>query len=235
LFWKKPSKKEYIAIGVIAIVACALVVLFLTQAAHNRATLGPTRIAAAAGNGWWAVSHQHLHRFDAAGKRIAKVPLDRFGIDEAGTGLAVLGDGRVLLYQPGDPGLILCNDRAERCSPMLLRRGDQTVAPVHVGLLQGVDEDRFVMSDRDGRRLLLVNDIGRILAERILSETAADAYQVPYQPRMSADGELLIPDRKDRRILRLDRRTLEPARRARNASCPSTSRARRMVAGGCST
>jgi hypothetical protein len=218
LFWKKPSRKEWIAIGVIAIVACALVALFLTQAAHNRATLGPTRIAAAGGDGWWAVSHHHLHRFDSAGKRIVKVSLDRFGFDEAGTGLAVLGGGRVLLYHPGDPGLILCNDRAEQCSPMLLRRGDQTVAPVRVGLLQGVDEDRFVMSDRDGRRLLLVSDIGRILAERTLSETAADAYQVPYQPRMSADGELLIPDRKDRRILRLDRATLEPAAEAFAAS-----------------
>jgi len=210
VFWKKPTAKEWVALGVVVIVAGAVALLFRTNAAHLRDTLGPTRIAAVGDGGWWAISHHHLHRFDAAGRRIAKVSLERFGIDNPVTGLAVLGDGRVLLAEPNSSSFSLCNSSATECSPLSLRRDGKSVKPVQVALLQGVDANRFVVSDRDGRRLLLVSDRGEILTERALSEAAADAYHVPYQPRMSFDGELLIPNRKDRKILRLNGATLEP-------------------------
>jgi hypothetical protein len=153
----------------------------------------------------------------------------------------VLGDGRVLLAEPNSSSFVLCNSSAAECSPLALRRGGKAVRPVEVTLLQGVGVDRFVASDSDGRRLLLVNDRGEILAERELGETAADAYHVPYQPRLSADGELLVSNRKDRKILRLNSTTLEPMADAfgvRGASCRWMLPARQMGqmdGGGCST
>jgi hypothetical protein len=209
-------------------VAGALAFLVRSNWAHHKAILGPTRIAATNDGGWWVASHHHLHRFDNAGQRVLKVSLDDLGINDPTAGLGVLADGRVLLSQPKTPRLLICDSRAANCSRLQLRRDQTEVEPEHVSLLQGIDTERFALSDRDGGRLMLAHSSGRILAERAMG-APADGYRVPYQPRLSTDGELLIPNRADRKIARLHTESLAEASAAFSASGAPGARGERLL------
>jgi hypothetical protein len=206
----KSIARYVVAAVVVVTVVTSLVLMFRTSAQHDRDTLGPTRIAAAGDGGWWAISHHHLHRFDRTGQRTWKISLSNFGIDNPAAGLGVLSDGRVLLSEPGDTHLRLCDFPARTCVPLPLERGGHEVALRRVALLQGVSDNRFVISDDFGRRLMLADANGEVLAMRTLHVKPADHYQIPFQPRLSADGELLLPNRKTQQIERLNVDTLEP-------------------------
>jgi hypothetical protein len=209
--FNKVIARYVVAAVVIVTVITSLALMFRTSAQHGRDTLGPTRIAAAGNGGWWAISHHHLHRFDRAGERTAKISLGDFGISNPATGLGVLSDGRVLLSEPGEPDVRLCDSNAVRCAPLSLKSRGQTIALRRVALLQGVSDRRFVISDDLGRRLMLADENGEVLKMRTLHAKAADHYEIPYQPRLSADGELLLPVRKTQLVERLNVDTLEAA------------------------
>jgi hypothetical protein len=208
--FNKLIARYVVAAVVIVTVVTSLVAMFRTSAQHDRDTLGPTRIAAAGDGGWWAISHHHLHRFDPAGQRTWKTSLGNFGITNPAAGLGVLSDGRVLLSEPREPHVLVCDLPARTCTRLSLERQGREVALRRVALLQGVGDNRFVISDDFGRRLMLADARGEVLAMRTLHVKAADHYEIPFQPRLSADGELLLPNRKTQQIERLNVDTLKP-------------------------
>jgi hypothetical protein len=208
--FNKVIARYVVAAVVIVTVVTSLVLMFRTSAQHDRDTLGPTRIAAAGDGGWWAISHHHLHRFDRAGQRTWKTSLGNLGITNPATGLGVLSDGRVLLSEPREPHVLLCDLPARTCTRLSLQRRGEKVELRRVALLQGVGDNRFVISDDFGRRLMLADVNGEVLAMRTLHASPADDYEIPFQPRLSADGELLLPNRKTQQIERLNVDTLEP-------------------------
>jgi hypothetical protein len=206
----KSTARYVVAAVVVVTVATCLWLMFVTSAQHGRDTLGPTRIAAAGDGGWWAISHHYLHRFDRDGERTSKVSLSQFGITNPATGLGVLSDGRVLLSEPGRRYVLVCDANVQTCTPLALQRNGEEITLQRVALLLGVSDNRFVISDDFGRRLMLADANGDVLVRKTLHAKPADTYEVPYQPRLSANGELLLPNRKAHEVQRLSVDTLEP-------------------------
>ena len=198
----KPLQNLVAGLMILGMLAC-LGVVVLAGNEINR-DLGPNALAVAPDGRLYVASHGKVHVFSAENRREAAFDLAAMGAERIPSDLAVRADGRLLVADPPNARLAVCDLAKAVCDGRELGLAGWTPAHLMPGnpFKFSLDEarGRIYISDNGGHRLVIADATGKVLAR---TEPSREVI-FPNQLHSHAPGELTVADTNHSRIATFD-------------------------------
>ncbi len=193
------QKKNLVAASALALVASGIALILYASLHAGVSVSGPSKISRAPDGSVWIVSHQQLHQLAPDGRRLKKINLSDFGVDDVVSGIAVAKNDVVFIAQATPSSILRCAVADKKCTDITPVITKTAGAPTYALMLAADDATgRLLISDNAGHRVLITDFDGNVL-----DRSSKNRFRFPNQPSWLSADEVVIPDTDHFRIVRI--------------------------------